>query len=87
MYSRSNKLFSVQKQLKNKELTIVGSHWPIFVYKKETYNSEGVLSGIFFHNFLTAVWWEFSKIHFSVWECGLLFALCIIAFLGNGHVM
>ncbi|TEB23586.1 hypothetical protein FA13DRAFT_1818350 [Coprinellus micaceus] len=37
----------VRKQLKNKELTITGAHWPIFVYKNETYDPENPWKGLF----------------------------------------
>ncbi|TEB12107.1 hypothetical protein FA13DRAFT_1721977, partial [Coprinellus micaceus] len=37
----------IRKQLRNKELTISGSHWPIFVYKNETYDPEAPWKGLF----------------------------------------
>ena len=38
---------SIRKQLKNKELSISGSHWPVFVYKNETYEAENPWKGLF----------------------------------------
>ncbi|TEB24246.1 hypothetical protein FA13DRAFT_1756867 [Coprinellus micaceus] len=42
-WSNSN----IRKQLRNKEITISGSHWPIFVYKNETYDPENPWKGLF----------------------------------------
>ncbi|TEB31765.1 hypothetical protein FA13DRAFT_1613262, partial [Coprinellus micaceus] len=37
----------IRNQLKNKEIAIKGSHWPIFVYKNETYDSDAPWKGLF----------------------------------------
>ncbi|TEB32985.1 hypothetical protein FA13DRAFT_1790059 [Coprinellus micaceus] len=37
----------IRKQLKNKELTVSGSHWPIFVYKNEQYDPNNPWKGLF----------------------------------------
>ncbi|KAJ3538827.1 hypothetical protein NMY22_g5004 [Coprinellus aureogranulatus] len=37
----------VKRQLRNKELTIAGSHWPIFVYKDEAFKPEDPWVGLF----------------------------------------
>lgn len=46
---------SIRKQLRNKELTITGSHWPIFVYKNETYDPENPWKGLFRNGLLINV--------------------------------
>ncbi|KAJ3549152.1 hypothetical protein NMY22_g988 [Coprinellus aureogranulatus] len=37
----------VKNQLRNKELTVTGSHWPIFVYKNERYDPDDPWKGLF----------------------------------------
>ncbi|KAJ3539621.1 hypothetical protein NMY22_g4650 [Coprinellus aureogranulatus] len=37
----------VKNQLRNKEIAIAGSHWPIFVYKNEVYDCENPWKGLF----------------------------------------
>ncbi|KAJ3531698.1 hypothetical protein NMY22_g8043 [Coprinellus aureogranulatus] len=37
----------IKRQLRSKELTITGSHWPIFLYKDEKYDSENPWRGLF----------------------------------------
>ncbi|KAJ3531434.1 hypothetical protein NMY22_g8153 [Coprinellus aureogranulatus] len=37
----------IKKQLRNKELTVAGSHWPIFVYKGEKFNPDDPWMGLF----------------------------------------
>ncbi|KAJ3534367.1 hypothetical protein NMY22_g6959 [Coprinellus aureogranulatus] len=37
----------IKTQLRNKELTVAGSHWPIFVYKDEKFNPDSPWMGLF----------------------------------------
>jgi hypothetical protein len=46
----------IKRQLRSKELTVTGSHWPIFVYQDEKYNPENPWKGLFRNEMLVKVW-------------------------------
>jgi hypothetical protein len=45
----------IRRQLRSKELTVTGSHWPIFVYRDEKYDPENPWKGLFRNEILVKV--------------------------------
>jgi hypothetical protein len=45
----------IKRQLRSKELTVTGSHWPIFIYRDERYDPENPWKGLFRNEMLVKV--------------------------------
>ena len=45
----------IKRQLRSKELSITGSHWPIFVYRDEVYDPKSPWRGLFRNEILVKV--------------------------------
>jgi hypothetical protein len=45
----------IRQQLRNKELTVSGSHWPIFLYQNERFNQDDPWQGLFRSKILVSV--------------------------------
>ena len=45
----------IKHQLRNKELTVSGSHWPIFLYQNERFSQDDPWQGLFRSKILVSV--------------------------------